>query len=142
MNISSRSALFTTDLDLALDASFEVFIKGPVLLDNSVQLRLIASGRIIRIGPGQAVLAIEKHEFRTCGPSFFQSPQPWQMAARADPAQERPNKSCRANLQVPPPGKLGQKTSNAHWEPVFHLAIPFISQSRRLTDDPLPAGRR
>lgn len=107
VNISSRRALFTTDRDLALDACVEMYIKWPVLLDNSVQLSLIASGTIVRIETGRAALAIEKYEFRTCVPSFFQRSQPWQMPGHAAPAQQSPSESRMAHLQVRHPGTSG-----------------------------------
>lgn len=135
VNISSRSVLFTTDSDLALNAGVEVYIKWPILLENSVQIKLIASGKIIGIAPGQAELAIEKHEFRTCGPSFFQLPQPCQMPDRAERTRYSPSKSRVANLQIPHPEKPGEETSNARWERVFQekFADPEYYRSRRLS---------
>ena len=98
VSISSGVALFTTDRALALDTCAEVYIKWPVLLLDSVQLSLIASGTIIRIEPGSAALSIDKHEFRTCVASFFHRSQPGQV------------KSKMADLQAPhraTPGAAG-----------------------------------
>jgi len=103
VNISSRCVLFTTDRALALNAFVEVYIKWPVLLHNSVYLSLIASGTIILVEPGQVTLAIEKYEFRTCVPSFFQCSQSWQLPGRAAPAQQTPSKFQMAPLRVPYP---------------------------------------
>ena len=100
VNISSRRALFTTDRALALNASAEVYIKWPALLHNAVHLSLIASGTIIRVEPGQATLTIEKYEFRTCVPSFFQCPQPCEPPGRSAPAQQSPSESQMAHLQI------------------------------------------
>ena len=107
VNISSRGALFRTDRALALDASVEVYIKWPVLLHNSVQLRLIASGKIIRAESGQAAVAIEKYQFRTCVSAFFQRAQSWQLPGRARPAQQIQSEPHKAHLEVPHPGTSG-----------------------------------
>jgi hypothetical protein len=130
VNISSRGALFTTDRDLALGAGVEVYIKWPVLLDHSVPLCLIASGNVVRSEPGQAVLAIERYEFRTSGPLFFQRSQPRHMPVRAELARQIPSDYRIANLPTPLPLTRGPETSNtsqrrkaeindARWERVF-----------------------
>ncbi len=84
-SIGSKGALFTTDRALALNACVELNIKWPVLLHDSVQLRLIACGTIVRTEPGRAELAIGKYEFRTCAPAFFERLQSWQLPNRTAP---------------------------------------------------------
>jgi hypothetical protein len=147
VNISSKGALFTTDRALALHACVELYVRWPVLLHNSVQLRLIAAGTIIRVEPGRAALAIEKYEFRTCVPSFFQRSQPWQLPGRAAPAPQSPIES-RTLLQRHPAklaGIAGQMSKNrrqrnveendARWERVFQekFADPEYYSFRLLT---------
>ena len=66
VNISSRGVLLNTDGALILQARIELYIKWPVLLDNSTGLSLIVSGIVVRIEQRRAVVAIENHEFRTC----------------------------------------------------------------------------
>lgn len=112
VNIGSRGALFTTDRALALDASVELHIKWPVLLDKSVQLSLIASGPIIRIEPGRAELAIGRYEFRTCALSFFERSRPGRRAGRGAPAPRSRSRSRIASLQK-------GKSDDARWERVF-----------------------
>jgi hypothetical protein len=150
VNISSRVALFTTDTALALDACVKVYIKWPVLLLSSVQLSLIASGRIVRIEPGRAALAIAKHEFRTCVPSFYQRSQQnpaatgvggWLEGAqlgrvvRAKLPQGR--SGTRADLGQAIAGSRrgrGVEGSNERWERVFQekFADPEYYNSRAL----------
>jgi len=111
VNIGSRVALFTTDRALALDACVELYVKWPVLLDNEVQLSLIASGTIIRIEPGRAEMAIGRYEFRTCAPSFFECSHPGRIAVCAAPAQQSPRESRMPSLQ--------KRDDDARWERVF-----------------------
>jgi len=112
VNIGSRVALFTTDRALALDACVELYVKWPVLLDNSVQLCLIASGAIIRIEPGRAEMAIGRYEFRTCALSFFEPSHTRHLAIRGASAQKSPRESPMVNLQK------GDR-DDARWERVF-----------------------
>jgi PilZ domain len=97
VNISSKGALFTTDRALALNACVEVYIKWPLLLHDSVQLSLIASGTVTRIEPGRAAFGIEKYEFRTCVPTFF---QPWWLPGRVVPAPQTSSEYQMSHLQV------------------------------------------
>jgi hypothetical protein len=112
VNIGSRVALFTTDRALALDACVELYVKWPVLLDNSVQLSLIASGPVIRVEPGRAEMAIGRYEFRTCALSFLEHSHPGQLAVRGASAQKSPRESRMVNLQK------GDR-DDARWERVF-----------------------
>ena len=99
-NISSARVLFTTDRALLVDARAEVYIKWPILLHNEVPISLIASGSIILAGLGQAALAIEKYEFRTCIPSFFQCAQSWPPPVHATPDRQSLSGSQMARRQV------------------------------------------
>lgn len=63
--MSSKAVLFSTDRVLATGQRLELRISWPALLNGEVALQLVALGRIIRYVPGQAVLKIERHEFRT-----------------------------------------------------------------------------
>ena len=120
-NIGSTGALFTTDRDLALNACIELNIKWPVLLHDSVQLSLIASGTIIRTEPGRAEIAIGKYEFRTCAPSSFQRPQAWRLPDRTAPG--------AGWLEFPQPEV---EDDDARWERVFRekFAVPEYYNSR------------
>jgi hypothetical protein len=127
VNISSRGILFATDRALALGARVAVYIKWPVLLHNSVQLSLIVSGRIVRVEPGRASLAIDRHEFRTCVPSFFRRSQLRLLPGRppsAPQSREISKSSRQRNVEV----------NNARWERVFQekFADPGYYRSRAL----------
>jgi len=149
LNISSRGALFTTDLGLCPNARVKVYIKWPVLLDNSVQLSLIVSGTIIRVEPGRAALAIENHEFRTGFPVLFQPSQSWRLPDRAPAGQRSPSKPEMVNLQCAQPKIAAERTllrkrpttqqrkvevSDERWDRVFQekFAAPEYYSSRRL----------
>jgi len=71
LNISSCGVLFTTERPLTLHAEATLSVKWPVRLLNSVHLRLVVAGKIVRVGHNQAALQIQRYEFRTCSPSFF-----------------------------------------------------------------------
>jgi hypothetical protein len=149
LNISSRGALFTTDLGLCPNARAKVYIKWPVLLRNSVQLSLIVSGTIIRIEPGRAALAIENHEFRTCLPVLFQPSQSWRLPDRAPAGQSSKSQPEMVNLRCSQPKIAAERTllrkrpttqqrkvevSDERWERVFQekFADPEYYSSRRL----------
>jgi hypothetical protein len=128
VNIGSRSGLFAADRDLALGVAVELYIMWPVLLEQSVQLSLIASGTIIGIEPGKAEFAIAKYEFRTCVSGFFERSQPWRAPRRTPPFEGDLAGECampRAGVgpQVPPAHKARPRRKNeindAHWESVF-----------------------
>jgi hypothetical protein len=143
VNISSRGALFTTECGLALDSCVEVYIKWPVLLDDSVQLSLIASGTIIRAEPGRATLDIERYEFRTCVPGFFERTQPWPLLDCAAPlfTSERPLLERRPGRR---PGRepvifktsrqRKDEVNNARWDRIFEekFADPEYYRTRFL----------
>jgi hypothetical protein len=66
-NMSSRGVLFTTESPLAIGQRIELSVSWPAQLDNTIPLKLIASGILVRATPAEAVMSIEKHEFRTRG---------------------------------------------------------------------------
>jgi hypothetical protein len=143
VNISSRGALFTTERALALDSCVEVYIKWPVLLHNSVQLSLIALGTIIRVEPGRAALEIERYEFRTCVPSFFENSQPCLLPDRAAPVrtpertlpERRPARQAGGGHEI---SKTSQQrkdeVNNARWDRIFEekFADPEYYRTRLL----------
>jgi hypothetical protein len=43
----------------------QVSLDWPARLENQVPLKLVAEGRIVRNGDGQAAMTIDKYEFRT-----------------------------------------------------------------------------
>lgn len=67
LNISSTGVLFTSELSLTPGERVEVDVNWPAQLDHKHPLKLVASGRVVRVSGGQAAILIERHEFRTQG---------------------------------------------------------------------------
>ena len=64
-DISSSGVAFASDVDLPNGCFVELSISWPAMLNQSLPMRLIVFGRILRSRRGQAVASIEKYEFRT-----------------------------------------------------------------------------
>jgi len=69
LNISSSGVLFTTPQLLLPGRRLELAISWPVQLNNSVPLKLVARGRVVRFVEGQAAIEIQQYEFRTQAPA-------------------------------------------------------------------------
>jgi hypothetical protein len=67
LNMSSSGVLFTTESILPAGQRVELAVSWPVLLNNALPLKLIASGRLVRSQGTQAAMAIDKYEFKTRG---------------------------------------------------------------------------
>jgi CheY-like chemotaxis protein len=65
LNISSTGVLFTTSEPFQPGQLLQVSVDWPARLENSVPLKLVAEGRIVRNVNGQAAMRIDKYEFRT-----------------------------------------------------------------------------
>lgn len=78
INMGSGGVAFVTEQPLTPGAYVEISISWPVLLDESLPMRLIVFGRILRCGGRKAVASIDKYEFRTQSRTFQSS------ATRAD----------------------------------------------------------
>ena len=65
VNMSSNGVLFTTGQVLLPGRRIDVSISWPAELNHKVALRLVARGRVVRFGEGQAAVEILQHEFRT-----------------------------------------------------------------------------
>ena len=121
----------------------ELYIKWPVLLHNSVQLSLIASGMIVRIEPGRAEMAIGRYEFRTCVPQFFERFQPGQLAGRGAPEWPQPEVTDECTLLERRPGRRAKgEVDDALWERVFQekFADPEYYSFRWLSHSSPKAG--
>ena len=70
INISSGGIAFTIDHELKRGAFIELSISWPVLLDNSLPMRMIAFGRMLRCEGRKAVCTVDKVEFRTQARTF------------------------------------------------------------------------
>jgi hypothetical protein len=71
INMSSTGVLFKTDADVTPGRRVELSISWPAQLNEACPLKLVAKGRIVRAGSGEAALEIQQYEFRTLGSAGF-----------------------------------------------------------------------
>jgi hypothetical protein len=69
INMSSKAILISANAPLPLGKFVKVSIDWPAKLNDRCRLKLVASGRIIRIEGNNAVVSLQTHEFRTQGTS-------------------------------------------------------------------------
>lgn len=67
LNMSSNGVLFTTESMLPEGERVELAVSWPVQLNDTLPLKLVAMGRLVRSDETQAALAIERYEFKTRG---------------------------------------------------------------------------
>src|ERR1700716_1218709 len=67
LNISSSGVLFTTESILREGQRVELAVSWPVLLNDVLPLKLVASGRLVRSQGKRAAMSIDKYEFKTRG---------------------------------------------------------------------------
>ena len=67
LNMSSGGVLFTTESPLPEGARVELAVSWPAQLNNTLPLKLVALGRLVRTDDAQAAIAIERYEFKTRG---------------------------------------------------------------------------
>lgn len=67
LNMSSTGVLFTTEFPLTAGAKIEVAISWPAQLDGHTPLKLVITGKIIRVEEKVAAISIENYEFKTRG---------------------------------------------------------------------------
>src|SRR5712691_3926139 len=65
LNMSSGGVLFTTESPLPEGARIELAVSWPAQLNNTLPLKLVALGRLVRTEDAQAAIAIERYEFKT-----------------------------------------------------------------------------
>jgi DNA-binding NarL/FixJ family response regulator len=65
LNIGSKGMLFTSNEKFEPGQLVQVSLDWPARLENQVQLKLVAEGRIVRNSNGQTAMTIDKYEFRT-----------------------------------------------------------------------------
>jgi hypothetical protein len=70
LNICSGGVAFTSEQALTPGGFVELSISWPVLLDESLPMRLIIFGRLLRCSGDTSVCTIDKYEFRTQSRSF------------------------------------------------------------------------
>jgi hypothetical protein len=68
LNISSSGVLFTTTESILREGQrVELVVSWPVLLNDVLPLKLVASGRLVRSQGKRAAMSIDKYEFKTRG---------------------------------------------------------------------------
>jgi hypothetical protein len=67
IDLSSGGVLFEPDRKLPTEGYVELSISWPVLLNDSLPMQLIVSGRVVRVAGERVAIQIEQHEFRTAG---------------------------------------------------------------------------
>ena len=67
LNIGSGGILFTTKEPLPLGRTVELSVNWPARLDGTCPLKFVATGRVIRSETDQAVVRIERYQFKTRG---------------------------------------------------------------------------
>lgn len=67
VNISSRGILFTTEHGLEPGLRVEISVNWPAQLNGDCPLKLVASGKIVRVEADRAAVQIDRYEFRTRG---------------------------------------------------------------------------
>ena len=67
VNMSSGGVLFTTETLLPKGERVELSVSWPAQLNDTLPLKLVAMGRLVRCEDTQAAIAIERYEFKTRG---------------------------------------------------------------------------
>lgn len=65
VNMSSTSLLVRCQHDIPFGAHMEVLVNWPSLLESTIPLQLVTSGRVIRSGPSSFVIEFARYQFRT-----------------------------------------------------------------------------
>src|SRR6266481_5373560 len=67
VNMSSGEVLFTTETALPEGERVELAVSWPAQLNDTLPLKLVAMGRLVRTDETQAAISIERYEFKTRG---------------------------------------------------------------------------
>jgi hypothetical protein len=67
LNMSSGGVLFTTESELPEGERVELAVSWPAQLNDTLPLKLVAMGRLVRTEETQAAISIERYEFKTRG---------------------------------------------------------------------------
>jgi hypothetical protein len=65
IDIGSAGVSFTADQSMRVGAFVELSISWPVLLHESLPMRLIVFGRVVRVRGQEAACSVDKYEYRT-----------------------------------------------------------------------------
>jgi PilZ domain len=64
LDMSSGGILFTTEQQLSPGRTVELSVNWPAMLGNC-PLKFVAVGKVVRSGPAEAAVRIQRYEFRT-----------------------------------------------------------------------------
>jgi hypothetical protein len=67
INMSSSGVLFATERRFMLGERLELAVNWPAQLNKKCALKLVTTGRVVRLEDGLAAIAIDRYEFRTQG---------------------------------------------------------------------------
>jgi hypothetical protein len=67
VNMSSAGVLFTTESPLPEGERVELAVSWPAQLNQTLPLKFVAMGRLVRSGETQAAISIERYDFKTRG---------------------------------------------------------------------------
>jgi hypothetical protein len=67
VNMSSGGVLFTTESPLLEGGRVELAVSWPAQLNQTLQLKFVALGYLVRSDETHAAISIERYEFKTCG---------------------------------------------------------------------------
>jgi hypothetical protein len=67
VNMSSGGVLFTTETALPEGERVELAVSWPAQLNDTLPLKLVAMGRLVRTDETSAAISIERYEFKTRG---------------------------------------------------------------------------
>jgi len=65
VNVSSGGFLIATEHNVPIGIRLEVAVEWPALLDGTIELLLVAAGRVVRARDASFALAVSGYEFRT-----------------------------------------------------------------------------
>jgi hypothetical protein len=67
IDVSSGGVLFEADRKIPTEGYVELFISWPALLNNSLPMQLVVTGRVVRVSGDRVAVQMLQHEFRTSG---------------------------------------------------------------------------
>ena len=71
VNLSRNGLLFTTEQELRPGTKLEIAINWPAKLDGACQLKLVSSGRVVRIQGSRTAMEVKRFEFKTTSSAAF-----------------------------------------------------------------------
>jgi hypothetical protein len=67
MDASSKGFAFRSDVPLSVGCRLQLDVEWPAELDGRIPMKLVVTGRVVRVDGLVVCVTIEKREFRTAG---------------------------------------------------------------------------